>query len=81
MKINELLTEAAKLMFKGKELDYKSMQVDGIDTKDAPDFSDAYISYAEYKDGTELTDEELDELMDSPLGRDLTYELVQDHLY
>jgi len=39
------------------------IEVDGIDTKDYPDFSDAYISSASWTEtGVPLTDEELDEL-------------------
>ena len=38
-----------------------NIQIDGIDTKDYPDFVDAYVSSACYKDsGIELTEEELD---------------------
>jgi len=43
------------------KLDYSkisSVEVDGIDTKDYPDFCDAYIIDAEY-DGRPMTDEEL----------------------
>lgn len=29
---------------------------------DAPDFSDAYVAYAEYEDGTPLTEDELEGL-------------------
>jgi len=36
--------------------------VDGVDIKDYPDFCDAYISSAQYEDGTELTWVELEEL-------------------
>ena len=39
-----------------------NVQVDGVDTKDYPDFVDAYISYAEYEDGTELTEDELERI-------------------
>jgi hypothetical protein len=39
-----------------------NIEIDGINFKDYPDFCDAFISYAEYEDGTPLTDEELDEL-------------------
>lgn len=39
-----------------------TIEVDGIDTSDAPDFCDAFISYAEWSDGTPLTDKELDRL-------------------
>lgn len=37
------------------------VEVDDIDTSDYPDFSDAFISYAEYN-GVPMTDEQLDEL-------------------
>lgn len=38
------------------------MEFDGVDMRDYPDFCDAFACYAEYKDGTPLTEEELDEL-------------------
>ena len=44
------------------KLDYSlihSVEVDGVDTRDYPDFSDAYISNAWYGD-REMSDEELD---------------------
>lgn len=41
-------------------------QVDGVDTRDYPDFCDAYFCYAVYEDtGDELTDAELEELNNS----------------
>jgi len=42
----------------------KSLEVDGLDGDDYPDFCDAYFSYAEFEDGTPLTDEQLEELAD-----------------
>jgi hypothetical protein len=42
----------------------KSLEVDGLDGNDYPDFCDAYFSYAEFDDGTPLTDEQLEELAD-----------------
>ena len=42
----------------------KNPEVDGIDSSDYPDFCDAFFSYAEYEDGTPLTDEELEQLGD-----------------
>lgn len=45
-------------------MDYSKLtnvEVNGINTKDAPDFCDAYISYAEYK-GIECSESQLDEL-------------------
>jgi hypothetical protein len=38
-----------------------NVEVAGIDTKDYPDFCDAYIIYAEYN-GEEMSEEQLDEL-------------------
>jgi hypothetical protein len=40
-----------------------NIELEDVNTKDYPDFSDAHISYAEY-DGREMTDEELDVLND-----------------
>ena len=48
--------------FDVSEVDESSVIVDNIDMLDYPDFSDAFIRYAEFKDGTPLTDEQLDEL-------------------
>ena len=39
----------------------ENVEVEGIDFTDYPDFSDAFISYAE-RNGVPLTDEELDNL-------------------
>ena len=42
------------------------VEVDGVDTRDYPDFCDAYFSNAVYEDtGEELTDEELEQLQDA----------------
>jgi hypothetical protein len=56
----------------------ENIEVDGIDTRDYPDFVDAFISYAEM-DGVELTDEQLDELNDN--YPDLIYDCVINHLF
>lgn len=65
--------ERTTLELKGKKV--FDIEVDGIDFSDYPDFVDAYISYAIYEDGTELTDEELDELTDQ------NTDYVQDYAY
>ena len=47
-----------------EKMDYKkidNIEIDGIDTKDYPDFCDAYISSADY-DGKPMTDKQLDEI-------------------
>tara|TARA_R100000900_G_scaffold23075_2_gene18478 strand:+ start:158 stop:376 length:219 start_codon:yes stop_codon:yes gene_type:complete len=59
----------------------ESVEVEGIDPSDYPDFSDAYISYAEIyftdpqgnEQKREATEEELDELNDDS---HFVYELV-----
>ena len=40
--------------------DVENLQVDGVDSRDYPDFCDAYFSSAQWKsNGKELTDDEL----------------------
>lgn len=70
----KLLKEAVAL--DGKPVDISSIEIDDIDTSDYPDFSDAYISYAEYEDGTPLSEEELMKLEDQNYG--ITNELIHD---
>ena len=66
-------------------LDYSKVhdiEVDGIDTRDYPDFCDAFIAHAtiELEDGTfrDATDAELDELNEDS---DFVYAQVESHLY
>ena len=61
-------------------MDYKkikNIEVEGIDTKDYPDFCDAFISKADY-DGKPMTDVQLDELNQD---NSFVYECVESHLY
>ena len=67
------------------KLDYSKVhdiEVDGIDTRDYPDFCDAYIAGAtiELEDGTfrDATDAELDELNEDS---DFVYAAVENYLY
>lgn len=55
-----------------------NIELDGIDTKDHPDYSDAYITSADYK-GREMTSEELDLLNDN--AREFIHEKVLNHLF
>lgn len=61
-----------------KEIDFSSLQVDGIDTKDYPDFSDAFICYGEYTDGTPLEEVDLQALNDDA---SLIYKIVEKTIY
>ena len=54
-----------------------NLEFEDIDTKDYPDFCNAYISAADLN-GIEMTEEQLDELNDD---RDFVYEKLMDHLY
>jgi hypothetical protein len=60
-------------------MDYKkidNIEIDGIDTKDYPDFCDAYIVSADY-DGVPMTDKQLDELNEDG---DYVYGHIMDYL-
>jgi hypothetical protein len=57
-----------------KELDYSSIEIEDIDTKDYPDFTDAFISHAKWNNGVELTNEELDELNEEGISNELIHE-------
>ena len=61
------------------KMNYKkidNIEIDGIDTKDYPDFCDAYIVSADY-DGVPMTDKQLDELNEDG---DYVYEHIMDYL-
>ena len=55
------------------------LEVDGVDPRDYPDFSDAYFSDGCYEDGTPLTDEELERLND--LASDVLWEMAFERLH
>ena len=62
------------------ELDYSKItdvELDGIDTRDYPDFCDAFVCSATYK-GREMTDSELDRLNEDS---DFVYEKVMERLF
>lgn len=55
----------------------KNIEIDGVDRDDYPDFCDAFFSYAEYEDGTPLSDDELETLGDE--NPDLINSMSADH--
>ena len=63
-----------------KEVNVSSCEVENVDSRDYPDFVDAYISYAEFTDNTVLTDEELEEYNDScpEIAQELAFESMLD---
>ncbi len=61
-------------------MDYRkitNVTLEGIDFKDYPDFTDAFISSAEYN-GIELTEKELDKINESS---DFVYDCVINDLF
>jgi hypothetical protein len=74
------LTKNAKLLnevsLNGKPVNVRSVEIDGIDREDYPDFVDAYIVAAEYEDGTPLTDEELMQFQEE--NYDLVSQMIHD---
>jgi len=60
----------------GKTIDVSSIKIEGVDTSQGYDdgTTDAFASYAEFKDGSELSDNELDKLTDE--NSDLIHELA-----
>ena len=63
-----------------EKIDYKkidNIEVDGIDTKDYPDFCDAYIVSADY-DGKPMNDDQLDEINEDG---DFQHECIMNDLH
>jgi hypothetical protein len=56
------LEEGMGVSINGKPVNVNSIEVDGVNDWDSPDFADAYITHATFTDGTPLSDEELDQL-------------------
>jgi len=68
--------DEGKYTINGKEVDFGSIQIDGVDSSDYPDFCDAYIESATFVDGTELNEDELQKLQDD--NESLVNELALD---
>ena len=58
------------------QIDLKSIEVEGVNPSDFPDFCDAYVSSATWKNGTPLTESECDQLTDE--AGDLVNEIAHD---
>ena len=42
-----------------KDIDKGTIEIDDVKGYDYPDFCDAFVSYAEYEDGTEVREEDI----------------------
>ena len=56
------------MQLNNKQIDTTTLQVENVDLRDYGDFCDAYFCYAEYTDGTVLTDDELIALTENEGG-------------
>ena len=48
------------MLEKSRKVNYESIELDSVETNDYPDFCNAYAVYAEWSDGTPLTEQELE---------------------
>ncbi len=62
--------------FRSRQMKLYSVEIDGIDHGDHPDYCDAYISYAEDEQARPLTQEEIDNI-----PSDVVHELVLAYIY
>ena len=60
--------------FDGGEVDTGTVRIEDVDSNDYPDFCDAFISEAEFVDGTPLTDEQLEKFTEE--NPELVYEMA-----
>ena len=68
-------THMKNVTIDGKLVDLKSVDFDGIDKNDAPDYSDAFIVSAHFVDGVDLTEEQLEQLFEL-CGDDLLMDFI-----
>jgi len=82
-KFNRMNEQDTRVTVDGKEVDTSSIEMGGLDNmrKYGPDDGgpDAYIEYAEFIDGTELTDVQIDEFMNK--YPDITHEKALDQMF
>jgi len=77
--LRRIIKEELESHHRGKNVDLQSFEIEGIDHSDYPDFVDAFLSYGQYADGTEMTDEELQEWQDE--NPDSFYDILQDFIH
>lgn len=63
----------------GKQVDVSSLEIDDVDSRDYPDFSDAFLSSGFFVDGTEMSEDELDMFRDQ--HSDIFWDLAYNSLY
>jgi len=61
------------------DIDVHSIEFEDVFHWDRPDYVDAFISYAEFNDGTPLNDDQMDWIMDNE--GDWVHDRLQAHLH
>lgn len=64
-----------KILIDNKQVAFSSIELDGIDMGDFPDFCDAFVTRAEFVDGEQLTEKQLTQLMELH-GIDLVHSYI-----
>lgn len=67
------------VMVDGKEVDMQSLSFADVDTRDYPDFADAWIEEAFFVDGEPLSQDQIDELAEE--YRDEVYERLMRRIF
>ena len=60
-------------------IDWQSLEIDGVDIRDYPDFCDAYVCYGLDINGSPLTDAALDYINDK--HSDIVYDLAMGSIF
>jgi hypothetical protein len=68
--------EEAATIVNGKEVNMQSLEIEGVDSMDHPDYVDAYWSEGSYTDGTQMSEFDLDELREK--YPELMYDAIND---
>ena len=57
-----------------KKIDYSSLEVDGVEEWDYPDFCDAFVCSGDYTDGTPIEEPVLEQLTSDGVAYELALE-------
>ena len=69
-----------EIIINNKKVNLDTIKVDGVHHWDFPEFCDAFVSFAEFVDGSTLTPKELDQITDNnpELVNDLAHQRFWD---
>ena len=62
---DETINKASTVNWSLDDIDMSSIELGGVDAADMPDYADVYVYVSDFKNGTPLTDEQLDYLTDT----------------